>query len=199
MTGRFSGLFLGLSASFTAPRMTARGLIDRPFTASDILSATAVLAIAVTFLNLFVARLAGPGAAAEPLQRFIAEQPMLMALIQFVSVPVGASISLGLARLFGGTGSFRNTMVASIWLNAMVVVLQLVFLVLHRFLGPAQPLFLVAGIIWWLVAYAGALCEIHGFRSIAMVIGAMIGIFMAFIILMYWFAISFGLVAPVAP
>jgi hypothetical protein len=32
-----------------------------------------------------------------------------------------------------------------------------------------------------------------------MVIGAMIGIFMAFIILMYWFAISFGLVAPVAP
>ncbi len=181
-----------LVASYSNPRQAARMVLGQNLSNPEIIGLAVLVSIVLTFANSLTAFfIASPD---DPVQEFIRNQPILTAIFQLIGLPLGAAISLGLSRLFGGSGSFRDTVVVFIWLNSAMALVQIVFIVLLPVIAPiTAPLGLVA-LVWAIVAYACGLAEIHGFRNIYLVIAAMFGLGIAFILAISVLAAVLGLV-----
>ena len=186
-----------LVASFSNPRLAARMVLGQNFSNSEIFGLAVLVAIVLTFANSFVGYFVANANA--PGVEFIRKQPILTAVFQLVGIPIGAAISLGLSRLFGGKGSFRDTMVVFIWLNSAMVLVQVVFVFALPIIEPmARPLGLAA-LVWALVAYACGLVEIHGFKNVYLVIAALIGLGIVFFLAIIVLATYLGLGPAGAP
>ncbi len=181
-----------LVASFARPRQAAREMLRMPFSSVDIFGMAAVVAIAVTLLNWVVGQVFA--VQDDPVQQFIKNQPMLSALVQLAAMPIGATISIGIARLFGGKGSFRDTMVIFVWLNALMAVVQAVLLVFAPILSFVGTPLVLAALVWSLIAYANGLAEVHGFKNVYLVIAVMLGLSVLLLLLMSYMATQLGLV-----
>ena len=186
-----------LVASFSNPRLAARMVLGQNFSNAEIFGLAILVAIVLTFANSFVGYFVAN--ANDPLEEFIRKQPILTAILQLVGIPLGAAISLGLSRLFGGRGSFRDTMVVFIWLNSAMVLVHVVFVFALPIMVPmAAPLGL-AVLVWAIVAYACGLVEIHGFKNVYLVIAALIGLGIVFFLAIIVLATYLGLGPAGAP
>ena len=181
-----------LVASFSNPRLAARMVLGQNFSNSEIFGLAVLVAIVLTFANSFVGYFVANANA--PGVEFIRKQPILTAVFQLVGIPIGAAISLGLSRLFGGKGSFRDTMVVFIWLNSAMVLVQVVFVFALPIIAPMADALGLAALVWALVAYACGLVEIHGFKNVYLVIAALIGLGIVFLIAITVLATYLGLV-----
>lgn len=106
----------------------------------------------------------------------VALQALVMAVI--------AMLVQGVGRAFGGQGRFADALVLVAWIEALLLllqVLQVVFMLVLPPLAFALGLFGVVLFLWLLAAFAA---ELHGFRSTGRVFFSIIGVF---------FAISFAL------
>lgn len=183
-----------LVASFVSPRRAARMVLQQNFSNADIFGLAALVAIALTLANWTLGQFAPSDG--DPVGEFIKSQPLLAAFLQLIGIPLGASISLGISRLFGGKGSFRNTMVVLIWLNAAMACVQVAFLVLLPLVAPiVAPLGLIA-LAWALFAHASGLVEIHGFSNVYVVIAIIVALGIVFVLALTALAIALGLVPP---
>ena len=180
-----------LVASFSNPRLAARMVLGQNFSNSEIFGLAVLVAIVLTFANSFVGYFVANANA--PGVEFIRKQPILTAVFQLVGIPIGAAISLGLSRLFGGKGSFRDTMVVFIWLNSAMVLVQVVFVFALPIIAPMADALGLAALVWALVAYACGLVEIHGFKNVYLVIAALIGLGIVFFLAIIVLATYLGL------
>jgi hypothetical protein len=183
-----------LVASFVSPRSAARMVLQQNFSNADIFGLAALVAIALTIANWILGQIAFTDG--DPVQEFIKSQPLLAAIFQLIGIPLGASISLGLSRLFGGKGSFRNTMIVFIWLNAAMACVQMAFLLLLPLVAPiVAPLGLIA-LAWALFAHASGLVEIHGFSNVYAVIAVIVALAIVFVLAIAELASALGLLLP---
>ena len=137
------------------------------------------------FLAVVLSRILGvlllivlPVAGDDPLMRLLSD-PMTMAGIEFFGMVLTAFLVTHIGRLFGGTGTFPDALLALAWIELMLVALlalQLVMLVLLP--GTVDLLGMIAGAlsIYLTVTMTKAL---HGFSSIAKVALVYFGISMA--------------------
>ena len=86
----------------------------------------------------------------------------------------------------GGTGSFPDTLLAMVWLQFLMLGLQVIQLVLMVLFPPLAAIVNLAGFAIFLWLLTNFIAELHGFRSLLAVFG---GIIFGMILLGFGFAI----------
>ena len=71
-------------------------------------------------------------------------------------------------------GSFHGALALVVWLNAIMVLIQVGQIVALLLVPPLAAVLAIATIIWALWAFASFVAELHGFQQPAVVLGAVV-------------------------
>jgi hypothetical protein len=84
----------------------------------------------------------------------------------------------------GGRGSFADTLIVMVWLQTIMLAVQLAQLVVQILLPPASGLVSLAGLGVFLWLLTNFVAELHRFRSLPAVFGGIVvgGILLAFLL-----------------
>lgn len=155
--------------SFVAPRTAARAVLASGVPAGALLQA----GVAVTCIGLVLGYLAMwlSGGAVDPVSAAVLRAPLIGALAQFAMMALVAWLTFRIGRLFGGAGGFWGAVTVVVWLNAVMLGIQVVQIGALALVPPLAGLIAVATLLWLLWAYANFVSELHGFASPVMVLG----------------------------
>ncbi|TGN67134.1 YIP1 family protein [Paracoccus liaowanqingii] len=105
----------------------------------------------------------------------ISEQPLILAGLQLVAIVLGAGLMTGIGRMFGGTGRFEDALLLTVWIEVMLLIVQVIQIVLSLVLPAAAGILgilAIAMFLWLTVQFTKAL---HGFTSGPKVLLVMFG------------------------
>lgn len=186
----FKGL-IGLS--FRDPARAAQSLIAQnwPIQARwmALLASVSISAI-LTWIAATVFS-APPDAGVQPV--LLIQQPMVMAVSQMGAIVLAAGLMAGVGRLFGGTGSFEDALLLTVWIEILLLLVQVVQLGVALVLpGMAGMLGIVAIVLflWLTVQFTKTL---HGFRNALKVMLGLIGTAFVAGFILSLFAASLGI------
>ncbi len=161
-----------LIGSFARPREAARRLLAaQPAQSEVIAGAVAVTALGVVLSFLAVVASGGPS---DPVSALVLGNPILGAAAQLVLAFAIAALTAYIGRSFGGHGDFWGALLIVVWLNAVLVVLQVVQLVALVLAPPFAGVLAAAGLFYALWAFASFVTELHGFQNPLFVMGGVI-------------------------
>jgi hypothetical protein len=132
----------------------------------------------------------------DPVAAAIVSDPLIGAVIQFVVLMVVTVLSFRVGRAFGGTGDLRQAFALVVWLNVVLLLIQVVQLVVLMILPPLAALLALAAIGWTLWALANFLCELHGFQNPFLVLG---GVILTVIVLFFTVALMLAMLGLQPP
>lgn len=112
----------------------------------------------------------------EPMPRIVT--PLTLAVIQGSFLIVTVFLIDFVGRMMGGTGRFADAILAMAWLNAVMIVLQVVQLVLAVALPPLFGLVVLVQVVLSLYLLTAFIAELHGFGSMARVFGMILFVLM---------------------
>jgi hypothetical protein len=170
--------------TFVNPRGAMRAVLDVEVPRAALIEA-AILVSALAVLASFVPTLIYPLPPGEPLADLLSS-PLLLGVVQFILLILIAIAVFLVGRAFGGEGTFHQSIQAMVWLNFVVVAIEIVELPLYL-IGPAivAPVNLATMIFAaWLSV--NTIAELHRFRSLLRVFAGMMGasFLLFFVILM---------------
>lgn len=161
--------------SFRDPQAAARTLIGQEW---PIQARWMALSAAVS-ISAMLAWLAGVifGAPAEDGGQAImlGQQPMVLAVMQMGAIVLAAGLMSGVGRMFGGQGRFEDALLLTVWIEVLLLQVQVVQLVLSLVLPSVAGLLGIAAMVlflWLTVQFTKAL---HGFQSTPKVMLGLIG------------------------
>ncbi|VDS09219.1 Yip1 domain protein [Paracoccus haematequi] len=135
-----------------------------------------IAAVSVSALLASLAAMLVGGADPEGTQVvMLSRQPMALAAMQLVAIVLAAGLMSGVGRLFGGHGRFEDALLLTVWIEVLLLLIQVVQLVLSLVLPGVAGLLGLAAIalfLWLTVQFTKAL---HGFRNSAKVALGLIG------------------------
>ena len=105
----------------------------------------------------------------------LSQQPMVLAMMQLVAIVLAAGLMAGVGRAFGGEGRFEDALLLTVWIEVLLLVVQVVQLAVSIVLPGVAGILGLAAIalfLWLTVQFTKAL---HGFRSSAKVALGLIG------------------------
>lgn len=144
--------------------MSARwGLVIMAAAASSVLSFVGTL--------LFPA----PAAGSADVLHVLSVTPWAMAATQVGSAALAAYLLAEVGRIFRGTGSFADALLAVGWVETMMVALQALQLVLVLVLPPLAGLVGIASLVLATLLVILFTMELHGFRNPLLVVLGIIG------------------------
>ncbi|MCY3877295.1 MAG: Yip1 family protein [Rhodobacteraceae bacterium] len=155
-------------------RIAVRFLNTSPIVRLECLLLIAILGTLATTLTVQLAPAMQDGAT-----ELLIASPINLTIIQIATMFIVAGFIFGVGKVFGGTGSFQECLGAIIWLQAMLLIVQLAQLVSVLVFPPITSLvtFGGLGIAFYLVI--SFIKEIHGFRSgLAVVMGVILTLFL---------------------
>ena len=155
-------------------RIAVRFLNTSPIVRLECLLLIAILGTLATTLTVQLAPAMQDGAT-----ELLIASPINLTIIQIATIFIVAGFIFGVGKVFGGTGSYRECLGAMIWLQAMLLIVQLAQLVSVLVFPPVTSLvtFGGLGIAFYLVI--SFIKEIHGFRSgLAVVMGVILTLFL---------------------
>lgn len=158
--------------SLLRPREAAQAVLARVPPGALLLQA----ALVVTCLGMVLGYAAveiGSGPV-DPVSAALVRDPLIGAAVQFVIMLVVAMLTWRVGGLFGGTGSFAGALTIIVWLNGVMLAIQLVQIVAMMIVPPVAGLVALAALFWLLWAFANFVVELHGFRSPFVVLGVSI-------------------------
>ena len=123
----------------------------------------------------------------------ISRQPLVLAGMQLVAIVLGAGLMAGVGRMFGGHGRFEDALLLTVWIEVMLLVVQLAQIVLSLALpGLAGILGIIAValFLWLTVQFTKAL---HGFTSGPKVLLVMFGTLLVMGFVLSFFMAALGL------
>lgn len=153
-----------------------------------------VLAVALSGILAFAATaiLGAPQDDAAPVMA-ITGQPLVLAGTQLVAIVLGAGLMAGVGRMFGGRGRFEDALILTVWIEVMLLMVQLAQIVLSLAL-PALAgmlgILAVALFLWLTVQFTKAL---HGFTSGPKVLLVMFGTLLVMGFVLSFFMAALGL------
>lgn len=155
--------------SFRAPRAAARRLLALELGADTLVQA----ALAVTCLGMVLTHVAGTlaGGALDPVTAALLASPLVGALVQLAGMLLTVVLTWKVGRLFGGQGDLGGALRVLVWLNAVLLLLQVAQLVALAAVPPLAVVLSVAGMVWLLWAFACFTAELHGFENAFAVAG----------------------------
>jgi hypothetical protein len=101
----------------------------------------------------------------SPLRTVAMQGALLLAIVQLVH---------WLGRMRGGTGTFPDALLSMVWLQFLMLGLQVIQLVLMVVLPPVGAIVNLAGFVIFLWLLTNFIAELHGFRSLLAVFGGII-------------------------
>lgn len=153
------------------PRANALNLMRLPMSGSTLPEALVLIAVLSTLALYLVAGLAGvPLLNDSPMP-----PPVMMAVLQVLIMTLLAGAMTVIGRLFGGQGSFEGALRVIVWLQTLMILLQVVqfaVLILLPMLGGMLSIIAMVGVFW---VAAGLIAGLHGFRSVFFTFLGMIG------------------------
>jgi hypothetical protein len=158
--------------SLVRPRSAARDVIDLGLGRDLLIQAAAAITAIGVVLGFIAVRLStGP---VDAVSATILTNPLLGAALQFGIILVAGFLTYRIGAACGGTGDFDGALAVVVWLNAMMLVIQLVQLVVLLIVPPFAGLIAVATVVWALWAFANFVTELHGFENPYFVLGGVI-------------------------
>lgn len=100
--------------------------------------------------------------------------PLRTAALQGVVLLAIVQLIYWLGRMRGGTGSFPDVLLGMVWLQFLMLGLQVLQLVLMVLLPPLAAIVNLAGFAIFLWLLTNFIAELHGFRSLLAVFGGII-------------------------
>ena len=175
------------------PEQAARWLIDQGWP-MQVRWMALVLAVSLSGLLAYASTLLFPLPADEGAAVFlISRQPLVLAGMQLVAIVVGAGLMAGVGRMFGGHGRFEDALLLTVWIEVMLLIVQLAQIVLSLAL-PALAgilgIIAVALFLWLTVQFTKAL---HGFTSGPKVLLVMFGTLLVMGFVLSFFMAALGL------
>jgi Yip1 domain len=108
----------------------------------------------------------------DPLATFMAESPLRAAAIQWVILAVSVGLIYRIGRAWGGKGSLPDTLLVVVWLQVIMIGLQ-VLQTLALLVAPAVASVLgVVSVVVFFWLLASFIAELHGFASRGAVLAA---------------------------
>lgn len=123
----------------------------------------------------------------------LSQQPLILAGFQFAAIVIGAWLMAGVGRMFGGHGRFEDALLLAVWIEVILLIVQVVQIVLSLILpgaGAIMGIIAIALFLWLTVQFVKAL---HGFSSGPKILLVMFGTLLAMGFIMSFFAASLGL------
>lgn len=155
--------FIGLMRhTVTAPRETAARLFGLRLGRGTLIEATALLAV----INGLLATLVG--GVALPMQdgSEIALSPLVWSAALFAGMILSASSLQVAGRLLGGKGSFEDALLATVWINAMVLALEFIAVVLGLISADLASIVFLVGLVLLFWAMLNFVRVLHGFQGL---------------------------------
>lgn len=117
--------------------------------------------------------------AEDAIGQFLAQSPLRTAVVQWVVLLVSTLLIYRVGRAFGGTGSLPDALLIVVWLQMIMLGVQLLQLVALVVLPPFSGLVGLAGFVLFLYLLVSFVAELHGFASRGLVFVAVIATFFA--------------------
>lgn len=105
--------------------------------------------------------------------------PFAMAGLQFLAMVLLAALMSGIGRMFGGTGNFGGALRVMVWLQALMILLQVVQLVALLILPPLAGLVSLGSLVAVAWVASGLVAGLHGFKSQGMTLLGLVGSLLA--------------------
>lgn len=150
--------------SIVRPREVARQVVAWDVPASVLLEA-AVAISCLGALITWIGALLMPGAG-DPLILFFGGMPFLIVLTQLINLVVIAVLITVIGRLCGGQGRLKGAFTAIIWINVVMILLQLAQSVVVWLIPPLALLVSFLLFNWVIWAMTVFIAELHGFKNI---------------------------------
>lgn len=154
-----------------SPRQGARAVMDLRLSVSTGWTAL-MLAAVVSTLLLSASLMLVPVEMPAKMAAFYGN-PLQLVVLQAAVMTFGALLIYGVGKRFGGTGSLAATLAVTNWLQAILLVLQVLQLVAMLIAPLLADLIGVAGAVLSVWLLAQFVAELHGFASAWRVLGAM--------------------------
>ena len=172
-----------LRLTFHEPRAAAAQLTlhtpPRP-----VLIEAAVLVSALSVILAWVVEAVAPGAQPEG-EALMGLSPLLLAVIQFFSIMLTALLIHGIGQAFGGRGSLDQALAVTVWLQAVMLVVQLAAGLIGLVAPPIGAALTLGSYFWFFYLMVQFVTVLHAFRSAWMVAGGVLlaGLVLSFVIL----------------
>lgn len=153
-----------------------------------------VLAVSVSGVMAYLSTLLFPMPEGEGAPVFmIGQQPLVLAGLQLGAIVIGAGLMTGVGRIFGGQGRFEDALILTVWIEVMLLIVQLGQIVLLLVLPPLAGILGIMAIalfLWLTVQFTKAL---HGFTSGPKVLLVMFGTLLVMGFVLSFFMAALGL------
>lgn len=162
-----AALFGLVLATLRTPRPTLRRLLALELPTDVLWTALFAIATAAVLLGQVTALVLVPGE--ETIDSVFLAAPLLMAGIQAVVLVITVFAMHHIGRLMGGAGRLQHSLAALVWLQFVMLAVQIVqtaALLLSPFLAEVITLAGLGILLWLFTAFVA---EVHGFRNLALV------------------------------
>ena len=114
-------------------------------------------------------------ASTEPALIAMQTRPIQFAFAQGIVLLMFAGLIQGVGRMAGGTGNFPDALLLLVWVQVILLLLQVAQIVLQLVLPPAAELLGLMGLVLMLWLVTNFVAELHGFSSLGAVFAAVVG------------------------
>jgi hypothetical protein len=155
--------------SLIRPRAAARRVLALGVPLAELLQAAVLVTCAGMVLGYLALR-ASPGAI-DAISAAVLASPLVGAAVQLGVLALIVVLTTRIGRLFGGGGDLLGALALIVWLNVMMLLIQVVQLVTLVVVPPLASVLAVITLVWLVWAFANFVTELHGFQNPLLVLG----------------------------
>jgi len=171
--GTFGSVLQAARLSVVDPRAAARALMAMRLPMQVRWMAFAMVVAGSSLLTIVAIRLSPSGGDPEVVS--ILARPFMLAAMQAAVLLLVAFLTDRVGKLAGGQGGFGDALLLLVWLQVILMLVQVAQIVLEVLMPPIAALLGLAslGLMLWLITHFVA--ELHGFKSLGAVFAGIIG------------------------
>lgn len=129
----------------------------------------------------------------DPLAAYLMQSPLRTAVMQWVVLSVSVILIFRIGRAAGGRGNLPDTLLTMVWLQVIMLGVQVLQLLLLILLPPLAGILSLAGIVLFLWLMTNFIAELHGFASrLAVLAGILVTSFAVAMVLVFLLLMIFG-------
>ena len=163
MTGLGDQILQLARQSLEDPRAGLRAVLQRDVPIPARTAGLLLMAVVSALLMHLASAFLPP--AIDPLTQFMMHSPIRTAVIQWLILAASVFLIHRIGRAWGGTGNFADTLLTVVWLQVIMLGVQVAQIVALILVPPFAPVLNIAGLVLFLWLMSSFVAELHGFAS----------------------------------
>jgi hypothetical protein len=187
----FATLLEAMRRTLQFPRETAKQILAMQLPSQVGWLGLMTAAVLSSILSVISTKMLG-GELLPGYEKLVAN-PLVFAVSQWALLLFGVMLIVVLGRKMGGRGSFADALILAVWLEAILIAIQVAQLIVMIISPMLGFLIGVASIVVFFRVLSNFIAELHGFKSAGKVLGMVL---LTFLVLSFVLALSgFGFTA----